>query len=123
MILPDATTLCDYMLHRLTGILDGLHVYPERMIENMNRMKGLIFSQTVLLALARAGLTREQAYAAVQRNAMRVWAGEGGFRELLGQDPEVAAALAPSELDACFDAERTLRHVDAIFERVFATVP
>ena len=85
----------------------------------MNRMKGLVFSQTVLLALARAGLSREAAYAIVQRNAMRVWAGEGSFRDLLGADTELSAALRPAELDACFDPERTLRHVDAIFARVF----
>jgi adenylosuccinate lyase len=119
IILPDATTLCDYMLHRMTGILDGLLVYPERMAENMDRMKGLIFSQTVLLALAQAGLAREAAYAIVQRNAMKVWAGEGAFRFLLAADPELAAALTPAALAACFDPARTLRHVDAIYERAF----
>jgi adenylosuccinate lyase len=119
VILPDATTLCHYMLHRLNGILDGLLVYPDRMLENLDRMKGLVFSQTVLLALARAGLSREQAYAIVQRNAMKVWAGEGSFRDLLAADPELAAALPAAELDACFDPARTLRHVDAIYERVF----
>jgi adenylosuccinate lyase len=119
VILPDATTLCHYMLHRLDGILDGLLVYPDRMLENLGRMKGLVFSQTVLLALARAGLTRETAYAIVQRNAMKVWAGEGSFRDLLASDPEVVAALPKADLDACFDPARTLRHVDAVYERVF----
>ena len=119
VILPDATTLCHFMLHRLNGILDGLLVYPDRMLENLDRMKGLVFSQTVLLALARAGLTREAAYAIVQRNAMKVWAGEGSFRDLLASDAELAAALPKAELDACFDPARTLRHVDAIYERVF----
>jgi adenylosuccinate lyase len=119
VILPDATTLVDFMLHRMTGILDGLLVYPERMAENMERMKGLVFSQAVLLALAGAGLARESAYAIVQRNAMRVWAGEGSFRDLLAKDPEVAAVLSPADLAACFDAPRTLRHVDAIFARIF----
>jgi adenylosuccinate lyase len=116
---PDATTLCDFMLHRMTGILDGLLVYPERMAENMDRMKGLVFSQSVLLALASAGLPREAAYAIVQRNAMKVWAGEGTFHDLLAADPELAAAIGPEKLAACFDAARTLKHVDAIYARAF----
>jgi adenylosuccinate lyase len=116
---PDATTLCDSMLHRMTGILDGLLVYPERMAENMARMKGLVFSQAVLLALASAGLSRDAAYAIVQRNAMKVWAGQGAFRDVLAGDPELAAALPEAALAACFDAARTLRHVDAIYERAF----
>ena len=119
VMFPDATTLCDYMLHRMTGILDGLIVYPDRMAENLGRMKGLVFSQAVLLALASAGLSREVAYDVVQRNAMRVWDGEGSFQELLARDPELAAALRPAELAACFDAARTLRHVDAIYARAF----
>lgn len=119
VILPDATTLCHYMLHRLDGIVDGLLVYPDRMLENLGRMKGLVFSQTVLLALARAGLTREAAYAIVQRNSMKVWAGEGSFHDLLAADPELAATLPKADLDACFDPARTLRHVDAVYERVF----
>jgi adenylosuccinate lyase len=119
VILPDATILVDYMLHRLTGILDGLLVYPERMHENLDRMKGLVYSQTVLSALTGAGMTREEAYAVVQRQAMRVWAGEGGFQELLADDPEVARALPASELTVCFDPTRTLRHVDAIYRRLF----
>jgi adenylosuccinate lyase len=119
VIFPDATTLCDYMLHRMTGILDGLLVYPERMAENMARMKGLIFSQAVLLALAKAGLSREDAYAIVQRNAMQVWEGKGGLQELLAADAEVGRALSPDALSACFDPARTLHHVDAIYERAF----
>ena len=119
IVLPDATTLCDTMLHRMTGILDGLLVYPERMAENMARMKGLIFSQAVLLALAKAGMTREAAYAVVQRAAMRVWAGEGSLLDLLAADREVTAVLPVPELTACFDPAMTLRHVDAIYERAF----
>jgi adenylosuccinate lyase len=119
VILPDSTTLCDSMLHRMTGILDGLLVYPERMAENMARMKGLIFSQAVLLALAHAGLSREAAYEIVQRNAMRVWAGEGTFPELLAGDPDVKAAVDAKTLQACFDPERSLAHVDAIYDRAF----
>ena len=117
--LPDATTLCDTMLHRMTGILDGLIVYPERMAENMERTKGLIFSQAVLLALASAGLPRETAYAIVQRNAMKVWEGTGSFREWLAKDAELSAVLSPEELAACFDAGRSLEHVDAIYARAF----
>jgi adenylosuccinate lyase len=120
VILPDATILVDYMLHRMTGILDGLHVYPERMKENMDRMKGLVFSQAVLLALAASGLTREQAYEIVQRNAMKVWDGKGGLHELLAADPDVSRVLTPDALAACFDAARTLRHVDAIYARAFS---
>ena len=119
VILPDATTLCDTMLHRLTGIVDGLLVYPERMLENLARMRGLVFSQGMLLALARKGLSRETAYAIVQRNAMKVWAGEGSFRDLLAADPEVGAALSTAELDAVFDPARALAHVDTIFARAF----
>jgi adenylosuccinate lyase len=121
VVLPDATILVHTMLHRITAILDGLLVYPERMRENLDRMRGLVFSQTVLLALTRAGMNREDAYAAVQRNAMRVWAGEGGFLELLQADPEVALALPDGALEACFDPERTLRHVDAIYARLFGS--
>jgi adenylosuccinate lyase len=119
VILPDSTILVDYMLNRLTGILDGLLVYPDAMRANLEKTRGLVFSQAVLLALTRAGMKREAAYAAVQRNAMKVWDGEAGFRELLASDPEVAGVLSKSDLDAAFDASLTLRHVDAIFERVF----
>jgi len=119
VILPDATTLCDTMLHRLTGILDGLLVYPDRMAENMGRMKGLIYSQAVLLALAQAGLSREDAYAIVQRNAMRVWSGGGGFQDLLAADPDLARVLSPGKLAALFDPARALQHVDTIYERAF----
>jgi adenylosuccinate lyase len=119
VMLPDATTLCDYMLHRMTGILDGLHVYPERMAENMGRMKGLVFSQAVLLALASAGLSREAAYEIVQRVAMAVWAGKGSFQDLLAADPGVTRVLPPAALAACFDPKQGLRHVDAIYARAF----
>jgi adenylosuccinate lyase len=119
VILPDATILCDFMLARMTAILDGLLVYPERMRQNMEITKGLIYSQAVLLALTRAGMAREDAYDIIQRNAMRTWAGEGGFRELLAADPELTAALPAGELDKCFDSSSFLRQVDVIFRRVF----
>jgi len=108
------------MLARMTSILDGLLVYPERMLQNMGITQGLVFSQAVLLALTGAGLTREEAYEIVQRNAMRTWAGEGTFRELLEQDAELTRALSAEELDRCFDPTRFLSEVDTIFERVFA---
>jgi adenylosuccinate lyase len=119
VILPDATILCDYMLARLTGILDGLLVYPEAMRANLAKTRGLVFSQAVLLALARAGMTREDAYRIVQAHAMEVWGGAGTFRDRLAGDPEVRAVLTEEELDACFDPSRSLRHVDAIYRRVF----
>jgi adenylosuccinate lyase len=89
------------------------------MTENMDRMKGLVFSQAVLLALAGAGMSREAAYAIVQRNAMKVWAGQGAFHELLAADPELGRTLTPERLAACFDATRTLKHLDAIYARAF----
>lgn len=122
VIVPDSTILCDYMLARMTRILEGLHVYPDRMRTNMEITRGLVFSQTVLLALTEAGKTREEAYAIVQRNAMRCWAGEGTFRDLLAADSECTAVVPESRLDELFEPTRMLRHVDAIYERVFGAV-
>ena len=121
VILPDATILCDYMLARITKILDGLLVYPERMRQNMAITRGLIYSQAVLLALTDAGLERDVAYAIVQRNAMRTWGGTTPFRELLEADSELTAVLDNAALDACFDPERFLIHVDEILRRAFAS--
>lgn len=123
VILPDSTIVADYMIHRISGILDGLLVYPDAMRANLDRTKGLVFSQAVLLALTRHGMTREAAYAAVQRNAMRVWESGSSFHELLKADPEVSAVLGLDDLEGCFDPARTLRHVDAIYERVFGGEP
>jgi adenylosuccinate lyase len=119
VILPDATIICDFILARMTRIVDGLLVYPERMIENMNRLKGLVFSQAVLLAMARSGLTREQSYAIVQRNAMQVWETGEEFQDLLARDEELRKMMSEDELAACFDAKHFLRHVDTIYDRVF----
>ena len=119
VIFPDSCILAEYMLRRMTKILDRLVVYPERMLQNLNLTNGLVFSQRVMLALVRAGMTREQAYAASQRNAMRCWEEKTPLRELLGADEEVAALLSPEELDDLFDPISMLRNVDAIFERVF----
>jgi len=103
VILPDSTILLDYMLHRMTGIIEGLQVYPARMRENMERSYGLMYSQRVLLRLAETGLPRQQAYEMVQRNAMRAWQERTPFRALLAADPEVTARLTPADLDRCFD--------------------
>jgi adenylosuccinate lyase len=113
---PDATATLDFMLHRFAGLIEGLRVYPERMRENLEATRGLVFSQSVLLKLIEKGLERQAAYAVVQRNAMKVWDENRDFKALLAQDPEVT--LTPAELDECFDLERELRHVDAVFDRV-----
>jgi len=117
VILPDSTILVDYMLHRMTGIIDGLQVYPERMKENMERSYGLMFSQRVLLKLADKGLPRQQAYEIVQGNAMRAWRERTDFHALLAADPQVTARLAPTALAACFEPAWYLRNVDAIYRR------
>ena len=103
----------------MTAVVQGLHIYPERVQQNMQITRGLIFSQVVLLALTAAGLERDSAYESVQRNAMKTWAGEGTFGELLAADPEVTAVLSPQQIDACFDPARMLEHVDHVFARVF----
>ena len=119
-IAPDATVTLDFALNRLTGVIDKLTVYPENMKANMNRLGGLIFSGRVLLALTQAGVSREDAYTYVQRNAMPVWRGDGDFLELLKADAEVAAALPGAALEAMFDLGYHTKHVDSIFARVFA---
>ncbi|HZV20120.1 MAG TPA: adenylosuccinate lyase, partial [Hyphomicrobiales bacterium] len=118
---PDATIALDFALARLAGVIDKLVVYPERMRANLERGSGLIHSQQVLLALTQKGLSREEAYRIVQRNAMRAFRGEGSFLAFLKADPEVTAALTPSELDGLFDLHSHLRHVDFIFNRVFSS--
>jgi adenylosuccinate lyase len=119
LLAPDATVALDFALARLTGVIDRLVVYPERMRENLDSLGGLVHSQSVLLALTQAGLSREAAYQAVQRNAMPAWRGEGNFRDLLKQDVEVAQALGAARIDELFDESPHLRHVDTIFRRVF----
>jgi adenylosuccinate lyase len=119
---PDATITLDFALARLTGVVDKLLVYPERMQKNLDRMGGLVHSQRVLLALTQAGFSREAAYALVQRNAMKVWESDGtlSLLELLKADPEVTAALSVQELEDKFDLGYHYKHVDTIFDRVFA---
>jgi adenylosuccinate lyase len=118
---PDATITLDFALARLTGVVDKLVVYPERMQKNLDRMGGLVHSQRVMLALTQAGLSREEAYALVQRSAMKVWESDGALSllNLLKADPEVAAKLSAEELEALFDLGYHLKHVDTIFDRVF----
>jgi len=120
---PDACITLDFALARLTGVIDKLLVYPERMRKNLDRMGGLIHSQRVLLALTQAGVSREDAYALVQRNAMQVWESDGALSllDLLKADSEVAAELNDSELEALFDLDYHLKQIDTIFERVFGT--
>ncbi len=120
VIFPDACHVLHYMLKKATWLIDGLVVFPERMLDNMARVRGLVFSQAVLLALVAAGAPREAAYAQVQRCAMRVWDEGIDFREALAGDPEVSGRLSPTELARCFDPRRHLRHVDAIFARTLA---
>jgi adenylosuccinate lyase len=119
MIGPDATITLDFALARLTGIIDKLAVYPANMKKNLARLGGLIHSQRVLLALTQRGLSREEAYALVQRNAMPVWRGEGEFLALLKQDKDVRKALSEAELEELFDLGYHLKHTDLIFRRVF----
>jgi adenylosuccinate lyase len=118
---PDATITLDFALARLTSVIDKLLVYPERMQKNLDRMGGLVHSQRVLLALTQAGLSREDAYALVQRNAMKVWESDGqlSLLALLQADPEVTRCLSPDALEELFDLGYHLKHVDTIFRRVF----
>jgi adenylosuccinate lyase len=118
---PDATITLDFALARLTGVIDKLLVYPERMQKNLDRMGGLVHSQRVLLALTQAGLSREEAYALVQRNAMKVWESDGALSllDLLKNDAEVSQRLSSDELNALFDLDYHFKHIDTIFDRLF----
>ncbi|MGA7427734.1 MAG: adenylosuccinate lyase, partial [Rhodoplanes sp.] len=120
MIGPDATVTLDFALARLAGVIDKLVVYPEAMQRNLDRLGGLIHSQRVMLALTQKGVAREDAYALVQRNAMKVWRGEEpDFMALLKADPDVRAHLDEAEIAALFDLGHHFKHVDTIFQRVF----
>ena len=116
---PDATAALDFAVARLAGIIDKLIVYPDNMKKNLERLGGLIHSQRVMLALTHKGVAREDAYAIVQRNAMRVWRGEGDFLSLLAADKDVREHLSAAELEENFDLGYHFKHVDTIFERVF----
>ena len=116
---PDSTILIDFMLHRITRIVKNLVVYPENMTRNLNMLKGLIFSQQVLLKLAAKGLERQEAYVMVQRNAMKVWETGKEFKQLLLEDQEIGKHLSREEIEELFSMEYHLKHVDEIFGRVF----
>jgi len=118
VILPDSTILADYLLAKMTWIIENLHVYPENMLRSMQASFGLTSSGSVLLALVEKGLSREQAYAIVQERAMRAWAEGTHLRRLLEEDPTVQALLTPAELDAAFDLQHHLRHVETILKRL-----
>ena len=123
VILPDSFIALDHMLRRFTRIVRGMVVYPERMRENLNRSRGVVFSGTILLELARRGLSREQAYEWVQRNAMRSFHEHRDFKELVLADPDLMQVLTPAEVERAFDLDHHLRNVDVIFDRVFHTAP
>jgi adenylosuccinate lyase len=121
MIGPDATVTLDFALARLTQVIDKLLIYPANMQKNLDRLGGLVHSQRVLLALTQKGVSREDAYRLVQRNAMPVWRGEGDFLTLLKNDPDVKKALTDTEIEEKFDLGYHFKHVDTIFDRVFGT--
>ena len=118
VVVPDSCILLDYMLALLTDVIDRLIVYPDNMVANLNRTHGLIFSQSVLLALTKHGMKREDAYKAVQTTAMEVWRSGREFKQLLRELPEIKAALNDRELDELFDLQKSIRNVDYIFQRV-----
>jgi adenylosuccinate lyase len=121
VILPDSFIALDHMLRRFTRIVRGMVVYPERMLENLNRSRGVVFSGTVLLELARRGISREQAYEWVQRNAMRSFHEQKDFKELLLADSDLTRVLSPADIEKAFDLNEQLRNVDVVFDRVFKT--
>ena len=123
VILPDSFIALDHMLRRFTRIVSGMVVYPDRMMENLKRSRGVVFSGTLLLELARRGVSREDAYEWVQRNAMRSYHEQRDFKELIAADRDVAARLSRDDIERAFDLGAQLRNVDAIFERVFKPVP
>ncbi|CBS85925.1 adenylosuccinate lyase [Azospirillum lipoferum] len=119
MIGPDATVTLDFALVRLTGMMEKLVVYPERMQKNLDDLGGLVFSQRVLLALTQAGMSREDSYKAVQRNAMQVWEKGGNYLDLLSADPDIAKHIGRDKLEPMFDMTYHTKHVDTVFKRVF----
>jgi len=123
VILPDSCILVDYLLHKTIGLIDRLVVYPQRMMENLNALRGTIYSGQLLLELTRQGITREDAYRMVQRNAMKVWDEDVDFREAVLADAEITRALKREEIEAVFDLNVQLRNVDKIFQRVFGAAP
>ncbi len=121
IILPDTTTLADYLLTKTTGLIEKLLVYPRRMLRNLESTGGLIFSGQLLLELAAAGMSREDAYARVQSHAARSWKDELNFRDEIGADPEITGRLSPDQIDSAFSYAHQLRNVDTIFSRVLGS--
>jgi adenylosuccinate lyase len=121
VIMPDSTSLMDYMLVRFTELIRTLLVYPSRMKQNLDMTGGLVYSQRLLLELVERGAQRKQAYEAVQRHAMEAWKGRAGFQELVGKDPLITRYLNDAEIEACFDPRYYLRHLDTIYRRVFGS--
>jgi adenylosuccinate lyase len=121
MILPSSFILTDHILRRMTNVVDNLIVYPDKMRQNLESMRGLVFSGQVLLELTQRGLSREEAFRIVQRNAMAVWKDEGDFKALLAKDPEIQKRLSSEELEEAFDYNRQMSQVDMIFKRVFGS--
>jgi adenylosuccinate lyase len=119
VVLPDSSIAVDYMLQKSTGLIEGLVVYPERMLENLAATRGLIFSGQLLLALTNNGISRETAYEWVQRNAMRVWDEDKDFKSLVSGDEDIKSQLTSEEISRVFSLDHYLRNVDKIFERVF----
>ena len=119
VILPDSTILLDYMLNKTANLVERMFVYPERMQENLGLLKGLIFSGQLLLDLTEKGVSREEAYRWVQRNAMQVWKTREDFRSLVQRDPDISSRLSAKKIAAVFNAKRYLKHVDEIFRQVF----
>jgi adenylosuccinate lyase len=119
VIAPDGTILADFMVHRLIAVIRNMKIYEDVMLRNLESNRGLIFSEAILLHLVDKGLTREEAYVLVQRNAMKAWEQGLDFKGLLLEDSEITKHLSTAELEESFDLNRALRWVDAIFERVF----
>ncbi len=119
IIAPDSTILMDYMLNRLTHLIENLIVYPDQMMKNLNQSKGLIFSQQIMLALVESGVTREEAYKLVQAPAMRAWKNRNNFKALIQKDKKIARHLSHKKIEELFDVSYHLKYISAIFDRVF----
>lgn len=118
IIIPDSTNIMDYMLNKMNSLLENLLVYPENMLENLNKTGGLIFSQEVLLALIKKGATREDAYTLVQRNAMQVWEDKKDFKTLLKSDKEITVLISNEEIDALFDLGKIMKNINKVFKKL-----
>jgi len=118
VIIPDSTNIMDYMLNKMIALMENLLVYPDNMLKNLNKTGGLIFSQEVLLALIKKGITREESYALVQRNAMQVWEHQKDFKTLLKADSDIMNLLSESEIDNLFDLQKVMKNINKIFERL-----